>query len=191
MNLLPGRSKRRTRAWGLLGGLSWLNFLASCILTSPAELPTLPLYPPTFIRSQAVPSSERPLAVFPQRFVVPVRLLDPTARFQWRLFYDFESGRLGPGLQALGVIEPDGTNRNVRDLVITVTPPEDVTRCHFIELRVATAFGGTEGNTPEAPGGDSIVWTYSPGGDLRGCPTLDVGAGAGAPEAGTNDGGRR
>jgi hypothetical protein len=174
---------RRTRA--VLAGATLL--LASCILTSPVDVPALPLYPPTIVRGLVVPPAERPLATFPRTFVVPVRLLDPTARFQWRLFYDFESIRLSTGLQAYGTVEPDGSN--VRELRIEVTPPEDVTRCHFVEVRVAYAFGGTDGNKAlEPPGGDTVSWVYSPGGDLRGCPAFDAGAPLPAPEASTDGG---
>jgi hypothetical protein len=167
------------------------SLMVACLLTSPADLPALPSYPPTIVRASASPPADKPLASFPRRLSVPVRLLDPTQRFEWRLYYNFESvptiaDRDGTrGLVNFDTVLPDGSN--VRELSIDLTPPSDLARCHFIELRVAYAFGGTDFNTPAAPGGDSITWTYSPGGDLRGCPTFD--AGAPLPLADGGDGG--
>lgn len=162
------------------------SVVSACILSSPSDLPKLPDYPPSIVKNAVVPPADRPISTFPSRFVVPVRLLDPTVTFEYRAYVDYTSVALPTdrdqthGLVGFGVSQPGESpdHDGVRDLTISQLPAPDPTRCHTIEILVAKRFvgrGNSDGHTPEPPGGDSVSWVYSPGGDLRGCPTFDAG----------------
>ncbi|MCA9586805.1 MAG: hypothetical protein KC657_15730 [Myxococcales bacterium] len=165
----------------------------ACIIAEPpGALPRLPASRPTIVRSAAVPPPSTVLGTFPEKFVVPVELADPTASFRWRAFVDYNP-LTGAGFVAGGESKFDRASLDggARVLEIPVPPPPDLDRCHVVEilvaLRFAGEFEGKQAHTPEEPGGDNVSWFYSPTGDLEGCPKID--AGGLSPEAGAGEGG--
>jgi len=160
----------------------------SCIIAEPpSDPPRLPVSRPTIVRGSVVPPSSNILARFPDKFIVPVELFDPTVTFDWAVWVDFNSAT-GEGLEFFGTSEFEAANTNgrVRTLEIPVRAPAD-DRCHVIEVIVALHFLGQQGtgaHAPLPPGGDIVSWLYNPTGDPSGCPTLDAGIDASGIDAG-------
>ncbi|AKV02975.1 hypothetical protein AKJ09_09638 [Labilithrix luteola] len=153
--------------------------LAACILAEePAELPPTPLTRPTILHGSVVPSTSTVLGTFPEKFIVPVELSDPTLSFQWATFVDYNA-LTGTGLVDLprtSTFEAATTQGRVRTLEVTINPPPSTDGCHVIEVVVALRFASpSEPHVPSEPGGDVVTWFYSPGGDLSGCPVVDAG----------------
>jgi hypothetical protein len=159
--------------------------LLACVLAEPVgDLPRAAQQRPTIVRASVVPSSSTVLGTFPDKFVVPVELSDPTLTFQWAAFIDFDPiTDTGLQLYADSVFESASLQGRTRVIEIPIPAPPDLDRCHVIEVVVALQLESTtrprEAHTPRigGPGGDSVTWFYSPGGDLAGCPALSVDAG--------------
>jgi hypothetical protein len=169
----------------------------ACVLAEPvSDLPRPAQQRPTIVRSSVVPSPNLVLGTFPDKFIVPVELADPTVTFQWSAFVDFDSTQ-DTGLQLFGdsVFETASLSGRTRVLEIPIPAPSDLDRCHVIEVFVAlqlestTSPRGAHSPKQGGPGGDGVTWFYSPGGDLAGCPTLVIDAGADAESDGGGDGG--
>jgi hypothetical protein len=183
-------------------GAALLAFVASaslfaCIIAEPvSDLPVLPSFRPVIVRSSTVPQPSAVLGVFPDKFVVPVELVDPGVTLSWRLYVDYNP-ITGEGLVSF----EDGLRATSADrtrvLEVQTGPRPDPSRCHVVEFIVAQQFqvpgglGGKNARTPvDPPGGDAVTWIYSPGGDLRGCPVADAGVpDARLPDAGDAEGG--
>src|SRR5262249_36221704 len=124
---------------------------------------------------------------WPREFILPVDV-DPRASFFWRAFLDFDprSRVIYNGSPDPITPDPASEDGGIRTLAIALAPPKDIEACHTLEIVVAIKFDET--HTPSAPGGDTVVWFYSPTGDLSGCPVLDASAavldGAPVPEDG-------
>ncbi len=177
----------------LLCGLSLVRVLTGCIIAdTPEDLPTLPVFRPTILHGSVVPPDNRVLRSFPDKFVVPVELVNPTVTFPWRAFVDYDP-KTGEGISDFGTssFDPASADGGVRTLEISLQSPSDLGRCHLIEILVAHGFrgdfGGAPAHTPDAVGGDSVSWFFAPGGDVQRCPTFDAGpdldADAGATDA--------
>lgn len=175
------------------GGVMLLA-LHACIIAEPVtDLPTLPPFRPIIVRSSVVPPPSAVVGTFPDKFVIPVELVDPGVSFEWRIYIDYNP-ITGEGLELFGTSGPSGVPQRVRVLEVQTTSlkeKQDASRCHVVEFLVAQRFvgkfAGKAAHTPEEPpGGDAITWFYNPTGDLGGCPVADAGvvdAGAGARDA--------
>lgn len=168
--------------------------ITSCIIAEPpSDPPRLPRSRPTIVRGSVVPSPANVLGRFPDKFIVPVELFDPTAAFKWAVWVDFNPAT-GERLELFETSEfvQENTTGRVRKLEFTLRPPND-DRCHTIEIVVALEFAGQSlagAHAPLEPGGDIVTWFYNPRGDLAGCPTLDAGtADASADADAATDGG--
>jgi hypothetical protein len=158
---------------------------AACVLAEPVgDLPRSGQQRPTIVRASVVPSPTAVLGTFPDKFIVPVELADPTVTFQWAAFIDFDpTTDTGLQLYADSTFEAASLSGRTRLLEIPIPAPQDLERCHVIEVVVALQLESTtrprEAHTPRlgGPGGDSVTWFYSPGGDLAGCPALVIDAG--------------
>ena len=170
---------------------------AACIIAEPvSDLPRLPSFRPIIVRSSVVPPPSAVLGNFPEKFVIPVELVDPSVPIAWRLYIDYNP-ITGEGLREFKDPPADGgvnpaTLQRVRLLEISTLPPSDLSRCHVVEFLVAQSFLGNaelEGKAAhsprEPPGGDGVTWFYSPTGDLRGCPVADAGV-VGGGDAGVD-----
>lgn len=161
---------------------------AACVLAEPVgELPRPAAQRPTIVRASVAPSPNLVLGTFPDKFVVPVELADPTATFQWAAFVDFDpTTDTGLQLFADSAFETATLAGRTRVLEIPIPAPPDLDRCHVVEVVVALQLESTASprgaHSPKqgGPGGDSVTWFYSPGGDLAGCPALVVDAGSDA-----------
>lgn len=177
---MEGRRFARTALTALVvAGV--VTIVGGCLIAEPSgDLPRLPERRPTIVRGSVVPSASRVLATFPAKFIVPVELSDPTATFQWSAFIDYNAFT-GAGLVAISEsqFEPSSLRNGTRILEIPLAAPLDLDQCHVVEVVVALRLAGTReavsAHTPDEPGGDSVSWFYSPGGDLAGCPALDAG----------------
>jgi hypothetical protein len=160
---------------------------ASCVVADPpTELPTLPPSRPVIVRGTVVPSVSAVLGRWPETFIVPVELVDPRVTIYYSAFVDYNPAT-GEGLDGRPqAIQPTSTPGAIRTLEIVITPPA-LDRCHTVEIVVAlnvSSFTDPRiAHTPPEPGGDSVNWFFSPGGDLAGCPTLDAGIPVGDADA--------
>ncbi len=166
--------------------------VSACVLAEPvSDLPKPAQQRPTIVRESAVPSPNAVLGTFPDKFIVPVELADPTVTFQWAAFVDFSPDNPS-SLQNVqdSVFEAATLSGRTRVLEIAIPTPTASDRCHVIEVVVAlqleSTTSATQAHTPRigGPGGDSITWFYSSGGDLAGCPSLVVDAGTDASTEG-------
>lgn len=169
---------KRALGVGAFGSLVAASLVACILAEEPAELPPTPLMRPTILHGSVVPSTSAVLGTFPEKFIVPVELSDPTLSFQWATFVDYNS-LTGSGLVDLprtSTFEAATTQGRVRTLEVTINPPPSTDGCHVIEVVVALRFASpSDPHVPAEPGGDVVTWFYSPGGDLRGCPIVDAG----------------
>lgn len=166
----------------------------ACVLAEPvSDLPRPAQARPTVVRPSVVPSANLVLGSFPDKFIVPVELADPTVTFQWAAFVDFDSTG-DSSLQLFGdsFFETATLSGRTRVLEIPIPAPSDLHRCHVIEVFVAlelestTSARGAHSPKQGGPGGDGVTWFFSPAGDLAGCPTLVIDAGVdGRTEAGS------
>lgn len=156
--------------------------LASCLIAeSPADFPEQPTERPTIVQSRVIPSASQVLGSWPAQggFLVPVKLLNPTQVFEWRVFVDFDADSLtSENRPAKGDtsrptdndVNPDDARRGIRRIQFLLDPPDESV-CHRIEF-VATSesFGAAGANNVDPLKSDQITWIYSPNGDLSGCP---------------------
>jgi hypothetical protein len=174
---------RRTPGVPGLGLAAVVSVIAShaCVIADPpTDLPTLPELRPVIVRGSVVPSASSIVGRWPDKFIVPVELVDPSVRIFYSAFVDYNSatGEGIDGAPQTSDFELNSTNGRVRTLEVPITPPS-LDRCHVVEVVVALRLKATtdpkNAHTPDEPGGDSVTWFYSPSGDLAGCPVLDAG----------------
>jgi hypothetical protein len=167
----------------------------ACILAQPSgQVLRIPETRPTILHASTVPSETLILTRWPQTFVVPVELIDPTVRIAYAAFIDFDSLN-NDGLVAQpshSDSEHANTVGGIRTLTVAMPEP-DPGRCHKVEivvaLRLASENDAKNSHTPDAPGGDIATWFYNPSGDLGGCPALDAGIDASFDAADASEGG--
>jgi len=167
----------------LFAGVWIVRALSGCIIAdTPDELPTLPKFRPTILHGSVVPPANQVLRSFPDKFVVPVELVDPGATFQWRAFIDYDPATgTDPVDNGTSSPDPASSDGGIRPLEISLQSPSDLGRCHVIEILVALSFRdgnipqGRQSHTPDAYGGDSVSWFFAPNGDVQRCPTFDAG----------------
>ena len=169
--------------------------IAACVIADPPiNLPAVPDRRPIILRDQVVPSPIVVLGYFPDSFLLPVEV-DPSATIEARLFIDYDAlsqDRATAALAGRQVISPAlGTSdAGIREVTLVPNELADTPRaneCHVIEAIVAYGFSGTPpdgqgAHAPNARGGDSIVWFYSPTGDLAGCPHQEAGLDGAFPD---------
>ncbi len=129
------------------------------------------------------PPTNRLLLRFPDKFIIPVELVNPSATFQWRAYIDYDPLIGDPPVDVgTSSFDPASSDGGIRTIEVAITPPADLGSCHVVEFLVANSFlGAIEGrpaHTPDSIGGDSVIWFYAPGGDTRSCPTFSQDAGA-------------
>ncbi len=173
------------------------SLAAACIIADPStDFPLPPDRRPTIIRDHAVPPTSRVLGDLPPNFTFLIDVeADPTKTVYWHLFVDYDDfHQNGPPAGLVGRDKSDpqiGADAGVRQIALQPDIPfaPDPGRCHVIEALVALSFQfdvGAQAHAFKPPGGDSIVWFYSPTGDLSGCPVFDAGidGGSGPDSAG-------
>lgn len=152
-----------------------------CILAQPSgELPRIPETRPTILHASTVPSETSVVTRWPQTFIVPVELTDPTVRIVYAAFVDFDSLNNDGLVDRPSHSDFQQANTVGRTRTLTVAIPEpDPGRCHKVEivvaLRLASEDDAKHAHTPDEPGGDISTWFYNPSGGLDGCPALDAG----------------
>ena len=174
---------------GIAGSLAMLA--ASCIVADPPpDIPAPAPHRPTIEHGSVVPPPTQILVDkwtpdLQLTFDVPVELDDPTSAFEWNVFFDYDrntnaSAAFGQRVAA----DQTAVDAGVRLVEFTIGSP-DPTKCHVIEFIVALRFTVESSHTPDAYGGDSVVWFYNPSGDPSGCPAYDAGGvDAAFPDAG-------
>jgi hypothetical protein len=162
--------------------------VTACIIAEPpSDPPRLPTTRPTIVRGSVVPPASKIIGRWPDRFIVPVELSDPTVSFEFAVWIDFNPAT-GEGLvdfRTSSFVQENTTGR-VRRLEIPLSAPTD-DRCHVVEVLVALRFVGQDSTGAHAftdPGGDIVSWIYNPKGDTTGCPLLDAGIELIAQDAG-------
>jgi hypothetical protein len=156
-----------------------IGAVASCIIAEPpSDPPRLPNTRPTIVRGSVVPPASNIIGRWPDKFIVPVELSDPTVSFEYSVWIDFNPAT-GEGLVdwRTSTFAQENTTARIRRLEITLGAPSD-DRCHVVEVLVALRLVAQEGSGAHAfnpPGGDVVAWTYNPSGDTSGCPLLDAG----------------
>jgi len=191
----------RKRAFGALTVLAvgsacaLLVVAQGCILAQPSgELPTIPETRPTILHASTVPSETSVVTRWPQTFIVPVELVDPTVRIAYAAFVDYDE-LTGDGIQGTpehSDFEAANTVGRTRTLTVAIPEP-DPGRCHKVEvvvaLRLSSEDDSKHSHTPAEPGGDIATWFYNPTGDLGGCPALDAGIDAALDAGDASEGG--
>jgi hypothetical protein len=159
--------------------------LAACIIADPpTDLPRPTPRKPTIIRSTAVPPDTRVLGTFPdatqgQGFHVEVEA-DPTSQLSWSLYLDYDpltnNGLIGQDSIPVDLSSQDAGIREVNMVPRRPVQP-DPTLCHVVEgiVTLPQQRGSTSPHAYDPATGDSIVWFYSPTGDLSGCPIFTGG----------------
>ncbi len=167
-----------------------------CILAQPSgELPTIPEMRPTILHASTVPSETSVVTRWPQTFIVPVELVDPTARIEYAAFVDYDEltneGLQGPAQDSN--FEAANTVGRTRTLTVAIPEPDHPDRCHKVEvvvaLRLSSRDDAKHSHTPAEPGGDIATWFYNPAGGLGGCPALDAGIDAAVDGGDASEGG--
>lgn len=155
----------------------------SCVIAqAPAEPQQIRPFRPTILHGAVFPPTNRLLSRFPDKFVIPVELVNPSATFEWRAYIDYDPVTGDPPVEVgTSSFDPASSDGGVRSIEVAITPPADLATCHVVEFLVANSFlGAIEGrpaHTPDAIGGDSVIWFYAPGGDTRSCPSFSQDAG--------------
>jgi hypothetical protein len=149
-----------------------VRVIVACIIADPpAEPPTPPVEAPTIVQTGLVPSTLFSLPAWPQQFVVPVTVPQPTT-LAWGIFLDFGSaGYSGifPGGQNAQIVAAAG----MTSIVVSVSAPMSP-GCHSVSLFVAAVPGATMFEAAYLPISDVANWIYDPTG--TGCLGLDGGA---------------
>src|SRR5262249_36221248 len=134
------RVTMRTRSSRHLPRIVALAALASataCILADPgADVPRPAPQRPHIIRASVVPPSGAVLGTFPQKFIIPVELSDPTLSFHYAAFVDYDQNRdegLVPSTCGENAFETAGLSGQPRVVEISIPAPQDLDRCHVIE----------------------------------------------------------
>ena len=171
----------RAGACGVFVLVAMAAFAGGCIIAdSPPALPASTPGPPHIDHPNVFPPEQLTLKSFPDAFIVPIILADPRATFEYRAFVDYDLLG-GASFDRTGVVAPDPTspNPNETTLSISLLAPPDPSRCHIIEIVVASQFlgavGEPSGHTPDQHGGDVAHWAYAPNGALQSCPVYDGG----------------
>lgn len=196
---MPLRPKLRPRLVGLaLVALLATSAASSCVIADPTiDLPSLPQRRPLIVRDQVVPSSSAVLGYFPSEFSLAVeidRSDDPLAQIEARLFFDYDAlsqDRASAAFVGKRIVTIGKTSAGVRAVTLGtefLPSSPNANECHVIEAIVAFSFAGNPpdgllAHTPGPGGGDSVVWFYSPSGDLSGCPHVDGGLDGATPDA--------
>lgn len=167
-------------AWacGLVGAAMAVE--SACITAPPPQLPVEPEERPTILHDSVSPPADVPLVEWPagDEFIVPIQLDDQNEQFCWDVFIDYNPYGTagGTGLVPSGVTcetaPPSALDGGVFPLSFTLGEPDPGT-CHRIQFNVAHAFE-SDSHTPDSIGGDSITWTFVPGGGPD-CPAYDAG----------------
>jgi hypothetical protein len=177
--------------WRLVGGLAVVGtVIGACVIAEPpADLPTIPASPPVIVRSGVVPPPNAVLTSWPDKFFVPVRLSDTRQSVIAAYFTDWNTAT-GSGFENYQQSDPPATGVSTNPRVLEVQISQPSVSCHVIEVVVQLNSQfvniNNQGDLHNPPaGGDSILWFYSPGGDLAGCPTFNLDGGGLTPDAAT------
>jgi hypothetical protein len=183
MNRGPHRVPRVRRAVGLafLGAT-----LGACVLADPpATLPLVPTGSPVIQPASVVPSNQSILVEWPagDTFVVPVLLQDPTQPVLWQAFIN-DGPFLSNRVTYSGLPKPGNTatSENITTLDLPIPAPIGP-GCFTVTIVVAFGWASDDLSAPDAQGGSSVHWFYTPNGA---CLAYDAGALAEArfPDAG-------
>jgi len=153
--------------------------VASCVTSSPADVPQPPQLGPVIVQNSVMPAASVYLTAIPPDFIVPVRVFDPTLPIACHVFIDFNIGVL-PSVPC--VVQP-GLDGGITQAQFTISPGAlgDPNACHTIQCSVADSFYSVSAHTPNTLlGADSVVWQYTPNGP-GGCDEFDAGDGAFVP----------
>jgi hypothetical protein len=182
--------KRRLVAFALGTGLVGVAIGACVLADPPATLPVVAESPPAILAGVTPPPGF--LATWPDRFYIPVSVLDPAQPLKWLAYEDynpFTSGGTALPLDKAPVTVSSEGDGGVRTIVIAVLGPPTGPGCHTIEVVVASAFDDFVATDP--PGGVVVGWTYTRSGSPGDCMPFDAGAFADGtfPDAGRGDAG--
>jgi hypothetical protein len=153
--------------------------VASCVTSSPADVPVPPTQGPVIVQNSVMPAASAYLTAIPPDFIVPVRVFDPTKPIVCHVFIDFNIGVL-PSVPC--VVQPglDG-GITLAQFTVGATDAFDPGTCHTIQCFVANSFEDISPYTPSTSlGADSVTWQYTPNGP-GGCDEFDGGDGAFPP----------
>jgi hypothetical protein len=170
--------RRAERAAVVAAAILTLVFAACIIADPPTDLPRPATRKPSIFQAGAQPSNAKVLGFWPDGFIVEVDA-DPVMSLEWRLFIDYDPST-GRGFVGRNTVpgtpgSPDAAVRSFKMQPNDLTAP-DPTRCHVIEGLVAYHYFDPppiqNEHAFERNLGDTIVWFYSPTGDLSGCPVI-------------------
>lgn len=169
--------RRRVGTLAAIAAVS--GVVGACVLAEPAtDLPALPDLRPTIVRASVVPTASAVLLTWPQRFIVPVEIIDARVTLIVATFVDYNS-QSAVGLDSVTTDEygRSAQSGNIRTIEVEINRPSD-DRCHLVEIIVARNLNTAtvqNAHTPLDPGGDIVSWFYNPSGNLDGCPSVDAG----------------
>ena len=143
----------------------------ACILADPPAAIDPPIHRrPMILRETVNPTPTRILRSWPTQFLFYVDA-DPTLTVAWEVFFDYDRTTHNQVSIPSGQSDPSNDDAGVRPIVVERGPP-DATQCHTFEIVVA--YGFVDDHVPDNRGGDSVLWFYTPTGDLTTCPIFDA-----------------
>jgi len=161
--------------------------LSACNLVDPLpDQRSLPTRAPSIEQDNVFPSPSQPVLQWPDQFLVPVRVYNPTVPFEWRVFIDYDS-ILGPNAPPImhQSVAGSPTAADLQTQQVIIAPDGFQGACHRIDFVTALAFDSNRG--ANGTGADSVTWFYAPAGNFTGCSLYDGGGNDGAfPDAGVD-----
>jgi hypothetical protein len=176
---------------GLLAALSGAACGAgmwACITAPPPRPPSLEPCRPSILHTSVSPPAGEILTSWPpgDTFLVPVTIqsCDPTDGFHTNAFIDYDPV-FNPNPEYASGTMSFAINGEPTPVEVTLHQLPRDQLCHRVEIFVAHDFNRlpSEPHVPDAIGGDSVTWFYSPSGGLNGCPQYDAGDGASAADS--------
>jgi hypothetical protein len=181
-------ASRAGRLAALAGACACGAALWACITAPPPSAPSLAKCRPSILHTSVSPPADEILTAWPpgDTVLVPITIqsCNPTDGFHTNAFIDYDPV-FNPGPDYASGTTPFALNGEPTNVEVTLHQlPRDLA-CHRVEILVAHDFNRdpSEPHVPDAFGGDSVTWFYSPSGGLNGCPQYDAGDGSSPADA--------
>ena len=145
----------------------------ACVLADPpAKVSDPPPRRLRILRESSTPPVSEILRTWPGTFHILIEA-QPGSSLTGYAFLDYDSVNRSSGqdIAIRNLVSVDDAGQRVVDVTFLAPDPS---RCHTVEILMGTA-GFTFDRTPDPGTSDSVVWFYSPTGDITACAPFDGG----------------